>query len=463
MKINFSKRKITPKILIIFHHRTIQNYGSGKHNMNIFSGVKLITTFSLLLASIIAAYHLLPYEPIVNYTITYLLGSFVYLILSAKIFRIEIHNEHLIPIIVFFLLVRISFVNTTPSASDDIYRYMWDGKVQASGINPYEYKPGDPKLSNYHSELLPAKVNFPEMRTIYFPLSEWLFFTGFKLSGENIWGYKLLLLLAEIITFVSLYFLLKKKNINLKYLLFYVLCPLPIFQFALDAHVDGFGLPLFVLALTFYSYEKKFLSALFLGLSLSIKPVGIVLLPIFFLNEEKLTSKIKFVLTALIAFAFQFLPYIFTSNPFEAFLIYTKHWIFNGFVFNLFNSFIHNNQTTRIICTILLSLSLLPLYFSKKNFTDKIYYAVLLLMIFSPVVHPWYIAWLVVLLPLTQKWSGLFYAAFSSLTIFTILNYQLHGMWKEYWVVLLLEYVPVIVLMITEMMNKKLFYVFSKN
>lgn len=430
--------------------------------MNIFSGVKSITIFSLLLASTIAAYHLLPFEPVVNYTITYLAASLVYLILSAKIFHVEIHNEQIIPIIIFFLLIRISFINTTPSSSDDVYRYMWDGKVQASGINPYEYKPGDPKLSNYHSELLPAKVNFPEMRTIYFPLSEWLFFAGYELSGENIWGYKLLMLLAEIITLVSLYFLLKKKNLDLKYILFYVLCPLPIFQFALDAHVDAFGLPLFVLAVTFYFYEKKFLSALFLGLSLSIKPVGIVLLPIFFLNEEKLISKIKFVLTALAAFAVQFLPYILTSNPFEAFLIYTKHWIFNGFVFNLLNSFIHNNQTTRIVCTILLSLSLLPLYFSKKDFTDKIYYAVLLLMIFSPVVHPWYIAWLIVLLPLTQKWSGLFYAAFSSLTIFTVLNYQLHGVWKEYWVVLLLEYVPVIVLMITELMNKKLFYVFQK-
>jgi hypothetical protein len=35
------------------------------------------------------------------------------------------------------LIVRASFLNMTPIGSDDIYRYLWDGKVQAAGVNPY--------------------------------------------------------------------------------------------------------------------------------------------------------------------------------------------------------------------------------------------------------------------------------------------------------------------------------------
>ena len=109
-----------------------------------------------------------------------------------------------------------------------------------------------------------------------------------------------------------------------------------------------------------------------------------------------------------------------------------------------------------MICGIMLALVLLILYFSKKEIDLKIYFSVLLLMIFSPVVHPWYIAWLAVLIPLTQKWSGIFYVSLSSLTTITVLNYQLYGVWTDYWWVLLIEYLPVIILMIIELFKREL-------
>ncbi|MDA8139081.1 MAG: hypothetical protein M0036_10550, partial [Desulfobacteraceae bacterium] len=110
---------------------------------------------------------------------------------------------------------------------------------------------------------------------------------------------------------------------------------------------------------------------------------------------------------------------------------------------------------TRIICAIFLGMFLLPLYLSKHKMKEKIYYSVLLLMIFSPVVHPWYIAWLVILLPMTPRWSGIVYAATSSLTAFTVLHYQLYGIWNEYPLVVIFEYLPVIVLMILELTQNK--------
>jgi hypothetical protein len=347
-------------------------------------------------------------------------------------------------------LLRLSFLNTAPIGSDDIYRYMWDGKIQASGINPYLYSPNDEHLRPYHSTLLPKALNFREMKTIYFPLSQWLFYTGYKLSGEFVWGYKLLLFLFELLTLAGLFQLLKKLKINYKYSLLYVLCPLPIFQFAVDAHLDGFGLPLLIFSLFFYLDNKKILSMMLLGFSLAIKPVGLLLIPIFFLSEENIVGRIKVVLIPLIAFFAQFIFYIFSTNPFESLFIFTKNWYFNGFVFNLLNVVFSNNQTSRLICGILLALSLIPVYFSKRELIEKIYLAVLLLMIFSPVVHPWYITWLAVLLPFAQKRSGIYFAAASSLTAITILNYQLYGIWKDYWFVLIIEYVPFFFLFLLE-------------
>jgi hypothetical protein len=293
------------------------------------------------------------------------------------------------------------------------------------------------------------------MKTIYFPLSQWLFYIGFWLSGESVWGYKLLLFIAELITITSLYTLLEYSNINPKYLLFYVLCPLPIIHFAIDAHLDGLGLPLLLLAILFYVKDKKIISAILLGLSFSIKPVGLVFLPILFLKEKGIVNKIKVSIIPLAAFFVQFLPYIFKTNPFEAFIIYTENWTFNGFVFDFLNLLFLDNQKTRLICGILLVIFLIPVYLGKKSFNEKIYYSALLMMIFSPVVHPWYIGWITILLPLSQKWSGIFFAALSSLTSITVLNYQLNGVWKEYWVVLILEYLPVLILLYFEFFNRK--------
>jgi alpha-1,6-mannosyltransferase len=421
----------------------------NKNNSLLFS----VTTFLLL--SLLVSLHFLPFKGIVNYSIVWIGSSFLFILFSYLLIRQNLSSCALVGLLLIGFLVRLSFISSSPIGSDDIYRYMWDGKLQGAGINPYRYKPLDEKLNLLHSDILPSKMNFREMRTIYFPLSQWLFLTGYKLGGENYWGYKSLLLLFELMTVASLYLLLGKFKLDKKNLLLYAFCPLPIIQFAVDAHLDGFGLPFLLLALYFYMDEKKILSAIMLGLSFSIKPVGIVMIPIFFLLEEKMANRVKFLIIPFIAFGIQFLPYIFSSNPFEAFLIYTKNWFYNGMIFNLLNSFYHNNQTSRMVCSGLLTLSLIPIYFSKKIWIDKIYLALIMLMIFSPVVHPWYIAWVAIFIPFTKRWSAIYFVAAASLTSFTLLNYLLNGIWKDYWVVQFIEYTGLLVILLCELFFMK--------
>jgi hypothetical protein len=289
------------------------------------------------------------------------------------------------------------------------------------------------------------------MKSIYFPFSQWLFYTGYSISGENVYGYKLLLFIFELITIFSIYLLIKKLGIEQKYILLYALCPLPVIQFALDAHLDGFGLPFLILSLLFYLDSKKILSLIFLGISFSIKPVGLVIIPILFFMEKTYKDRLKVIIIPFAVFFIQFLPYIFTSNPFEAFLIYTKNWAFNGSVFLFLYHFIQDNQIARKICLLILFLLLIPLVLSKKEFLWKVYYSVLLLFILSPVVHPWYVAWIAILLPVFPKQSGILFVCLSSLTAFTVLNYKLHGIWTENPWIILIEYVPVILFMIYEM------------
>jgi hypothetical protein len=147
----------------------------------------------------------------------------------------------------------------------------------------------------------------------------------------------------------------------------------------------------------------------------------------------------------------QFLPYVFTSNPFETLFAFTKDWSFNGVVFETVNLYFRDNQPSRIFCAALLGIVILLLNFKRKDFLETAYFSLLVLMLLSPVVHPWYVAWVAVLLPVMRRWSGIALAAGVSLTSFTVINYRLTENWEQYPVILVLEYLPMIMFMTVEL------------
>ena len=67
-----------------------------------------------------------------------------------------------------------------PLTSDDIYRYVWDGRVQLAGIDPYRFVPLDPALTFLRDAQLfppggPPAINRPGVHTIYPPGAQALF------------------------------------------------------------------------------------------------------------------------------------------------------------------------------------------------------------------------------------------------------------------------------------------------
>jgi hypothetical protein len=390
-------------------------------------------------------------KDIVTYTFVFISTSLIFILLCWQILKYNISKKYIIGIIGLVFILKIALLFIHPIGSDDYYRYIWDGKVQANGINPYKYAPSDAALNNLHSADLPKMVNYPKMKTIYPPLGENLFYLSYLISGESFLGLKIFLLFFDILIIWGIYLILKKLKLPFKNILIYVLCPLPIFQFIIDAHVDGFGLPLILFAIYFYLDRKKFLSYIFLGLSICIKPVGLLLIPILFLNEKDFIERLKTLFVPILVCGLLYLPYIFTGAPFQSLIRFTENWTFNGIIFDILDSFIRDNQVTRIICGFLLVITYLPVIFSHKELITKIYLSIFLLMIFSPVVHPWYISWLLIILPFVTRWSGIAFAALISLTSFTVLHYQLQGIWEEYTWVLALEYVPVLTLFLYEL------------
>lgn len=142
---------------------------------------------------------------------------------------------------------------------------------------------------------------------------------------------------------------------------------------------------------------------------------------------------------------------MFTSNPFETLFTFTKDWSFNGVVFEGVYGYLQDNQLSRVICAGLLGIIILLLSYRRKDFLGTSYFSLLMLMLLSPVVHPWYVAWVAVLVPVMRRWSGIALAAGASLTSFTVMNYRLTGNWEQYPLAMAIEYLPMILFLAVEL------------
>jgi len=412
---------------------------------------------TLLLLIVVQALPIFSGSEIETYSVLFILGSAIYLMLIYFVFKVEIGNKQLLLILISLFLVKTIFVNTDPIGSDDYYRYIWDGKVQANGINPFLYQPNSTELNHLHSELLPDKVSYPHIKTIYFPVSQWIFVIAYWISGENAIGLKIIYLLFELITLIALYFLLKHFNVDLKYLLIYAALPLITFQYFIDAHIDIAGTALMISSIAFYFYNKKLFSYILLGLSISVKPTGLLLLPFYFQNEAVIKEKLKSVMTPIVVFVITFLPYLFTATPLDTLINYSVNWTFNGMIYNTLNLFISDNSMIRILCGVLFILVFGYLYFTKIDLLRKIYLSLFLLMLFSPVVHPWYLIWFAVLLPIVRSYSGIFFVSVISITFITVITFQTSGIWKESPIILMIEYLPLTAVFLYEIFIARVF------
>ena len=418
---------------------------------------KKIFYASLILLIVITLSYFFSSQSIQNYSFSFILSSIIYLAAVIVLFKTDLTKAQTISVLLIFFSIKILFITVDPIGSDDYYRYLWDGKVQANGINPFLYPPNDPQLNSLHSDLLPEKVSYPHIRTIYFPVSQMFFTMSYWMSGESAVGLKIILLLAELLILISLYYLLLRFSIDLKYILIYVALPLVTFQFFIDAHIDLAGVALMLASVTLYFYDKKFLSYILLGLSISVKPTGLLLIPFIFQNEQKPAEKLKSIFMPIIVFIFTFLPYAFTATPLNTLINYSANWTFNGMMYNVLSLLFSDNLTVRILCGISFLLVFIFIFILKIDFLKKVYLSLFLLMIFTPVVHPWYLIWFAVLLPVIRSYSGFYFVAAISLTSITVVTFQTVGLWQENTLVLFAEYLPLTLFFFYEIIKKRIY------
>jgi hypothetical protein len=175
----------------------------------------------------------------------------VLFILYAVACYVVLHQEiqqrsNLIVICGFALLFNILLVPTQPTLSDDMYRYVWDGRVQANGINPYRYASNAPELTSLRDPIIWAHMNRPKAITIYPPGAELLFAVLWWLAPNSILIFKVVLVACELVCGGLLIVLFERLGERPERVLIFLWSPLLIFEVAHSAHIDALYLPLIV-------------------------------------------------------------------------------------------------------------------------------------------------------------------------------------------------------------------------
>ena len=177
------------------------------------------------------------------------------------------------------IALRLALLMVEPLLSTDVYRYVWDGNVQAAGINPYRYVPADDALTHLRDTAVYPNINRADYAvTIYPPVAQMFFFLASRL-GENVTTMKAALVACEAVTAGTIALLLKRLGLPATRLVAYLWHPLPLWQIANSGHVDALMVALMMLGLWLAVIGWPLRAAVAIALGALVKPFAILALP----------------------------------------------------------------------------------------------------------------------------------------------------------------------------------------
>lgn len=142
------------------------------------------------------------------------------------------------------VLLRLALLPAPPS--DDVHRYVWEGRVRIAGFNPYVLAPDDERLAHLRDDSW-AQINHPDHPAIYPPWSQALC-AGVAAVCPHPFAVKVLVLAADLLTILVLVAWLRRRGEDPRWVAVYALCPVVLSAFARQAHLDA----VMVLALAYF-------------------------------------------------------------------------------------------------------------------------------------------------------------------------------------------------------------------
>jgi alpha-1,6-mannosyltransferase len=160
--------------------------------------------------------------------------------------------------------------------STDIYRYVWDGRVQGAGINPYLHLPADEMLAALRDGAIYPYINRADYApTIYPPASQIVFYLVTRIS-ETALAMKAAMLAFEGLAVWAMLQLLAARGLPRSRILLYAWHPLPLWEFARSGHVDIVAIAFLLLAFLAIERRSPILAGIALGAGVLVKYFPIV-------------------------------------------------------------------------------------------------------------------------------------------------------------------------------------------
>ncbi len=368
---------------------------------------------------------------------------------------------------------RAVFILATPNLSQDFYRFVWDGRMILEGINPYLHT----VESFFNSGELPVQ-QAQELRegmgalnashyTNYPPINQLCFIIAGLFAGKSILGsaivMRLLIIAAD---FGTLHFgkkLLKKLKLPVHNIYWYILNPFIIIELTGNLHFEGVMIFFLIWSVYLLFSGKWVWAAVALALSISVKLIPLIFLPLFFQWFVKKKAILKgmgklslFYSIVLLTTVLLFLPFYasdFITNYSETVALWFQNFEFNaslyyvaraiGYTFRGYNEIAVIGKAIPILVVVV---TLIITFFRNNKDQIALITAMLLVLSFyyftTTTVHPWYVATLLALSVFTKYKFPLVWSFVIILSYLAYLNLNKADKSENLWIIAL-EYVVV--------------------
>ena len=318
------------------------------------------------------------------------------------------------------ILFRLIFLLVEPNLSQDFYRFIWDGELVLSGINPYLQSP-DTIMENGGILLANAQELHNGMGSLsarhfsnYPPLNQLLFAISAFLGGKSIMGSLIAMRSIIILADIGIYYFGKKllRYLNRSpYLIFwYFLNPLVIIELTGNLHFEGVMLFFLIWGLFLITLNKWLFAAIAFACSISVKLVPLMFLPLF-ITYFGFRKSMKFYIVLGLAILMGVLPFYsseFLNNYTNTVGLWFSNFEFNAGIYNLIKQIaikfdakpwelikIYGKLVPYIMIGFVLLLTFLRDNKKMSILISSMLWVLVLYYFLSSTVHPWYIIFLV--------------------------------------------------------------------
>ncbi len=384
-------------------------------------------------------------RPILGFVGVYGLAFIVYAVAIWRVRRQAIESGSLTLILIFAALFRLILLFSEPIQEDDFYRYLWDGKVVASGLNPYRFTPREVQTDNEkegplqpyrelaetdaHLGLLLSRINHPDVPTLYPPVAQAVFGLAALIAPGSLLALRLIFFCFDLAVCLVIVRLLCRLESSPLWVLVYAWSPLVIKETINSSHYDV--VPTFLLVLALLALVTGRLSVGFLSLGGAIlgKVFPVVLLPLFAWHAWRrygLGRACGGLALAGLVVTGGYAPFAAAGNGlWQGFVTFAESWQTNSFVFPLLHQLIADRWLANgIVVGCLIGAVCIALRRNSEGNDGRLLYGCFFvvgtLLLLSPVGNPWYFMWVipfVCLFPcaswlLLSGLLGLYYTAF---------------------------------------------------